>query len=190
MTQKEAKTPVASDDEWISTSADYLKPRSPGAGDAWAEEAASRASAGRQVLIHAGPALPPAAVAEAFDLAPGEMVIERKRVMYADDAPVELTDTYYPTAIAAGTPLAEPRKIRGGAVTCLAELGHTAGRVIEDITARTASVRERIDLDLGEHAPVLVIERLTLDGEGRPIQADVMVAPAALRRLRYEMKVD
>lgn len=190
MTQKEAKAPVASDDEWISTSADYLKPRTPGAGEAWAEEAAHGATVGRQVLTHAGPALPPTAVAEAFSLAPDETAIARRRIMYADDTPVELADTYYPAAIAAGTGLAEARKIKGGAIALLTELGHTASRVIEEVTARAASTEERTTLRLDGHAPVLVIERITIDAEGRAIQADVMVAPAALRRLRYEVKVD
>lgn len=181
---------MASKDEWISTSADYLKPRPHATGDAWAEEAATQATAGRQSLTHAGPTVPPAAVAEAFDLAPGETAIARKRIMYADGTPVELTDTYYPAAIAAGTALAGPRKIKGGAVTLLAQLGHTASRVIEEVTARAATADERSSLNLDDRSPVLVIERLTLDTEGHTIQADVMVAPAALRRLRYEVKVD
>ncbi|WP_329390161.1 GntR family transcriptional regulator [Streptomyces sp. NBC_01716] len=181
---------MASDNEWISTSADYIKPRSPEAGDAWAEEAASKAAVGRQSLTGAGEVHPPASVAESLGLAVDETVIARQRIMYADDAPVEIANTYYPAAIAKGTPLAAPRKIKGGAVACLANLGYTAARVIEDITARPALEAERDQLNLGEHEPVVVIERLTLDSSDRPIQADVMVAPAALRRLRYELKVD
>jgi DNA-binding GntR family transcriptional regulator len=46
-----------------------------------------------------------------------------------------------------------------------------------------------MQLNLSAQEPVVVIERLTLDSSDRPIQADVMVAPAKLRRLRYEMKV-
>ncbi|MCX5138338.1 UTRA domain-containing protein, partial [Streptomyces sp. NBC_00338] len=127
--------------------------------------------------------------AHAFGLKTGETAVVRGRVIYADETPVELADTYYPREIAEGTPLAEPRKIKGGAVTLLAELGHITDRIIEDVTARPASESEQQQLQLAAHEPVVVIERLSLDESGRPVQADVMVAPARLRRLRYEMKV-
>lgn len=181
---------MTSDNEWISSSTSYLKPRRPGTGDAWAEETASHAVKGRQELTRAGAVVPPADTAAGLGLQAGESAITRQRVMYVDDTPVELTDTYYPAHIAAGTPLAEARKIKGGAVTLLAEMGHTAARVVEDISARMASDSERAQLKLNGPEAVIVINRLTLDSAGRPIQADVMVAPAALRRLRYEVKVD
>ncbi|MFE3678761.1 UTRA domain-containing protein [Streptomyces griseus] len=180
---------MASENEWVSTSADYTKPRPPGAADAWTEEAGRQSTKGSQELTRTGETVPPTAVANAFGLADGETAVVRGRTIYSDDAPVELADTYYPRGIAEGTALAEPRKIKGGAVTLLAELGHIADRVIEDVTARPASRVEQQQLRLADHEPVVVIERLSLDEAGRPVQADVMVAPAKLRRLRYEMKV-
>jgi hypothetical protein len=189
-TEIETEGPVASDNQWVSSSTSYLKPRQPGTGDAWAGETARHAVKGRQELIQAGAVIPPADVAAALRLEVGESAIARRRVMYVDDAPVELADTYYPARIAGGTPLADARKIRGGAITLLAEMGHAAARVVEDISARMASDSERVQLKLSGPEPVIVINRLTLDDADRPIQADVMVAPATLRRLRYELKVD
>lgn len=180
---------MTSDNEWVSTSADYVTPQPPGTADAWTEEAASQATQGRQKLRHAGEVVPPISIAQAFNLAAGEAAIARRRIIYADETAIELADTYYPPHIAMGTALADPRKIKGGAVTYLAQLGHAPARVIEDVTARTATDAERMQLSLSEHEPVVIIERLTLDSSERPIQADVMVAPAKLRRLRYEMKV-
>lgn len=181
---------MASGNEWISTSANYLKPRAAGAGDAWGEEAASHAQVGKQQLTHAGEIAPPPAVAESLQIDLDDVVVARQRIMFADGTPVELADTYYPGWVASGTALAEPNKIKGGAVTYLASLGHKAARVIEDVTARVATASEAAELQLTSPEPVVVIERLTLDAANRPIQADVMVAPATLRRLRYEMKVD
>lgn len=180
---------MASDNEWVSTSADYITPRPAGAADAWTDEAASQATQGHQKLTYAGEAVPPSAVTDAFGLTEGEYAIARRRIIYADETAVELADTYYPPHIAMGTALADPRKIKGGAVTYLAQLGHAPARVIEDVTARPATETERMQLRLSEQEPVVVIERLTLNSSNRPIQADVMVAPAKLRRLRYEMKV-
>jgi DNA-binding GntR family transcriptional regulator len=180
---------VTSDNEWVSTSVNYAKPQPTGAADAWTEEANRQSAKGSQSLTRTGKEAPPPAVADAFRLQAGETAVVRGRIIYADKKPVELADTYYPREIAEGTPLAEPRKIRGGAVTLLAELGHVATRIIEDITARPASESEQQQLQLADHEPVIVIERLSLNESGRPIQADVMVTPARLRRLRYEMKV-
>ncbi|MEV4316773.1 hypothetical protein [Actinocrispum sp. NPDC049592] len=63
--------------------------------------------------------------------------------MLFNEQPVELTDSYYPVAIARGTWLAESRKIPGGAVAYLTDLGHPARRVREDISARLATPQER-----------------------------------------------
>lgn len=180
---------MASENEWVSTSADYTKPRPPGAADAWSEEANRQSAKGSQALARTGKAVPPSPVAHAFGLKKDETAVVRGRIIYADESPVELADTYYPCEIAEGTALTEPQKIKGGAVTLLAELGHVADRIIEDVTARPASESEQQQLQLDDHEPVVVIERLSLDASGHPIQADVMVAPAKLRRLRYEMKV-
>ncbi|HWO68322.1 MAG TPA: UTRA domain-containing protein, partial [Umezawaea sp.] len=46
---------------------------------------------------------PPREVAEALSVAEGELVVVRRRVMSLDGRPVELTDSYYPVAIARGT---------------------------------------------------------------------------------------
>jgi DNA-binding GntR family transcriptional regulator len=180
---------LASENEWVAASADYVKPRTPEQGDAWAAEAAAQGGQGRQALRFVGEVLPPPTAASALQLDEGEVAVVRQRLITLDDRPVELADTYYPATIARATPLAEPRKIKGGAVVFLAELGHTAARVVEHVEARAASSAESELFTLGRHEPVMVIERLTLDSSGTPIQFDVMVAPAALRRLRYEMKV-
>lgn len=180
---------MASDNEWIASSADYVKPRDAGEGDAWAAEAAAQGGRGRQALRFVGEVAPPGAARSALCLAEGQPAIARQRLITLDGKPVELADTFYPTEIARGTALAESKKIKGGAVTYLAELGHSVSRVIEQVKARSATRSESELFSLGAHEPVVIIERLTLDNSDTPIQFDVMVAPASLRRLQYEMKV-
>jgi DNA-binding GntR family transcriptional regulator len=171
--------------EWISVSTPYLTPRSEGTPDPWIAETAAHGQTGSQRLLSAGEALPPAAVAEALGVPGGEPVVLRRRLMLLDEQPVEITNSYYPRWLAAETALAEPRKIRGGAVTLLAELGHTPQRVREDVEARTATPEERELLSLGSDAPVLVLYRLVLSD--RPVEFSVMTMVAANRRLRYEL---
>ncbi|MGW6541707.1 GntR family transcriptional regulator [Streptomyces massasporeus] len=174
---------------WISTSMPYLTPREQGQGDAWSADAAARGRRGSQRITHAGEVPAPPEVAQLLGLHDGEPVVVRRRLILLDDEPNELTDTYYPTAIARGTPLAGTAKIRGGAVTLLADLGHVGVLVREDVTAGLPVEDEQEALRLTEADPVLRLTRLTLSQDGRPIQVDRMVMPAQRQQLRYEIRI-
>ncbi|MFJ4032287.1 GntR family transcriptional regulator [Streptomyces griseoluteus] len=178
-----------SDSKWVSASMPYLTPREWGQGDAWGAEAAARGGKGGQRIVHVGEVPASDEVAALLGVAVGEAVVVRRRVIELDGLPVELTDTYYPTAIARGTRLAERGKIPGGAVTLLAELGHRGVRVREDVTARMPDPDERETLRLDTGEPVLRLNRVTLDEVGQPIQTDLIVMPAHRQRLRYEIQV-
>ncbi|MCX4909003.1 GntR family transcriptional regulator [Streptomyces sp. NBC_00878] len=175
--------------KWVSSSMSYLTPRAKGQPDAWSAELAGHGRRGGQLIVHAGEVPATSAVAELFGLSEGEAVVVRRRVMYLGDEPSELTDTYYPVDIARGTRLAGTAKIRGGAVTLLAELGYVGVRVREDVVARMPSAEERDVLRTASDEPVLELTRLTLDRDGRPIQVDRMVMPAHRQQLRYEMRI-
>ncbi|WP_406494789.1 UTRA domain-containing protein [Streptomyces sp. NBC_00846] len=175
--------------EWISTSVPYLA-ASPGArGDAWAAEAAAEGRRGIQRIVQAGEVEAPGPVAELLGTPAGQSVIARRRIMYLDGEPCELTDTYYPVDIAGGTGLAETAKIPGGAIRLLADLGYVGVRVREDVTARQATEHEREQLRLTAGEPVLQLTRLTLDDADRPIQVDVMAMPPRRQKLRYEIRI-
>ncbi|MEV7511549.1 UTRA domain-containing protein [Streptomyces sp. NPDC091201] len=175
--------------EWTSRSMPYPTARPPGAADAWTAEAAEAGRRGGQRILHAGEIVAPARVALLLGLTAGSTVVTRRRLIELDDEPVELTDTYYPRDIAAGTPLAGTAKIRGGAVTLLAALGHIGVRVVEDVTARIPDEDERERLRLGAGEPVLRLTRTTYDATDRPIQADVMLMPAGRQQVRYEIRL-
>jgi DNA-binding GntR family transcriptional regulator len=166
----------------------YLKPPAAGQGDAWGAEAAAHGARGGQRILHAGEVTAPADVAELFGISVGEPVVVRRRLILLDDQPNELTDTYYPTGIARGTALAGAAKIRGGAVTLLAELGHVGVLVREDVMAALPDEDERQALRTAPNEPVLRLTRLTLDRDDRPIQVDRMVMPALRQSLRYEIR--
>ncbi|MEW2066151.1 UTRA domain-containing protein [Streptomyces sp. NPDC007346] len=173
--------------EMISASARYLAQSAP--GDAWGAEAAAAGRRGTQKVVRAGEAASPDRVADLLGVERGGRVVERRRIMYLDGVPCELTDTYYPVEIARGTGLAGTAKVRGGAVRLLAELGHVGVRALEDVVARMPSESERATLSLKDGEPVLELTRLTLDAADRPIQADVMVMPPRGQRLRYEIRI-
>lgn len=174
---------------WTSTSMPYLTPRAAGDADAWTDEAEAAGRRGGQRILHADEVDAPTEVARMLGLTAGKTVVARRRIIELDGEPIELTDTYYPADIASGTPLAGTAKIRGGAVTLLAGLGHVGVRAVETVTARMPGPEEREHLRLGPTEPVLRLARTTYDAAGRPIQADLMVMPAGRQQLRYEIDI-
>ncbi|MFI5665744.1 GntR family transcriptional regulator [Streptomyces sp. NPDC051704] len=178
-----------SGNRWTSESMPYLAARPPGAADAWTDEAAESGRRGSQRVLHAGEVAAPAAVALMLDLTAGSTVVARRRIIELEQKPTELTDTYYPPDIAVGTALAGTAKIRGGAVTLLATLGHVGVRVVENVTARMPEDEERARLHLVPAEPVLQLARTTYDSADRAIQADIMVMPAGRHQLRYEIRI-
>ncbi|MER8034701.1 GntR family transcriptional regulator [Streptomyces hydrogenans] len=175
-----------SGDAWISETAPYLAPREPGRSDAWTEEAARRGRRGGQRLLHAGEVEASDSVRAALGLPAGERVVVRRRLILLDDLPVELADSYYPLAVAGGTPLGEARKVPGGAVTLLKGLGYVGAEVVEDVSADLATAEERELLDLPEGGAVLRLIRLTRTADGVPMEAAVMTMPAG-RHLTYRL---
>lgn len=99
--------------------------------------------------------------------------------MLLDDQPVQLADSWYPLAVAGGTGLAEPRKIRGGAVALLAELGYTPGTVREEWGSRTATAEECLMLGLATGAKVDTMFRVLETSTGVPYEVSSEVWPAA-----------
>ncbi|WP_405555711.1 GntR family transcriptional regulator [Streptomyces sp. NBC_01171] len=178
-----------SDSRWVSSSMPYLTPRDRGQSDAWGAEAVARGGKGGQRIVHAGEVPASDEVADLLGVAAGDAVVVRRRIIELNGRPCELTDTYYPAAIARGTRLAERGKIPGGAVTLLAELGHRGVRVREDVTARMPGPDEREALHLEADEPVLRLSRLTLNDADQPIQADLIVMPAHRQQLRYEIRI-
>lgn len=177
---------VTNAERWVSVSTEYIRPRPTGTGDAWQEEAARHGRTGFSMLREVVEVAPPDEVARALGLAYGDPAVVRRRTVLLDGQPIELTDSYYPTSLARGTALAEFRKIRGGAVSLLHELGHAIARISEDVSARMPTAEERDLLALGGEQPVLVLLRLAKDVDGRPIEVTVMTM-ADGRHLRYEL---
>lgn len=173
--------------KWSSTSLPYVLPANDGQPDAWTQETAGEQAT--QELTEVGEVVPPQAVAEALGLPEGGKAVVRRRLMRRDGRPVELTDSYYPLSIAAGTGLAEHRKIKGGAPTLLASLGHLPEHVAEDIEVRATTPSERAALELTEDEPVLVLLRTTTSRAHVPMEVSLMTMREGAR-LRYEIEVD
>ena len=174
------------DAQWTGASAPYIRPNQ---GDAWGKEAASQGRTGTQRILFAGEAPAPAEVAASLNLPDGQAVVLRKRLILLDGVPVEIASSYWPLSIAAGTPLAGPDKVPGGAPTALAELGYTPHHVTETVQARPAAPEELATLAMPDaNEWVLTLHRTITDDSDRPYEVFVSVAPGRIGQLNYLMK--
>jgi DNA-binding GntR family transcriptional regulator len=173
--------------DWDGASAPYLSPRAPGEADAWTDQAARAGRAGTQQIREVAEAVPPQVVAGALRLPAGAAAVVRRRTVFLDGAPIETVDSWYPASIAAGTALARPGKIKGGAVTLLADMGYLAGGALDDISVRGATEAEAALLAVPAGAPVIVVFRVVAAETGVPFEATVMIMVPEGRHLRYPL---
>ncbi|RGC68402.1 UTRA domain protein [Micromonospora sp. MW-13] len=170
---------------WTTTSDQYIQPT---AGDAWAAEAAAGGERGTQRILNAETVDAPVNIAYHLGLPVGTPLVIRRRLILADDQPVEIATSYWPGAIASLTALAEPSKVAGGTARFLSEMGYTPTEVREDITAGPARAflddAERASLGVASADPVLSLTRILLDHAGQPYQLDVSTMRAG-RHIRY-----
>jgi DNA-binding GntR family transcriptional regulator len=175
--------------KWADRAAPYLQPVTEGPGDAWSREAAKMGRTGSQQLLFAGEVAAPQRVAVALGVTPGDPIVLRSRLILLDGEPVEQAHSYYPSTVAAGTPLSEPRKIRGGAVNLLAELGFVAHAANEEVMSRPASLLESETLELPASDWVLDVFRVVKASDGRPFEATSMIMRARGRTLTYTTEI-
>ena len=176
------------DEHWSGSSTPYIES---GHGDAWGKEAAAQGRSGTQRILQAEAVPAPQEVADRLGLPVGAPVIKRQRLILLDGRPIELAHSYWPADVADGTPLATTAKIRGGAVSLLADLGYRPGVVTEDVQTRPPTREEAEALQLTDNTDwALTLTRTITTPDGRPYEVSVMVSPGRVGRLHYSMKVD
>lgn len=110
----------------------------------------------------------------------------RSQILLIDDEPAELVDCYYPLDIAEGTALMERRRIKGGTPALLAELGHSARRSVDRVSAGIPTQEQYRSLRLTSSTPVLRTLRVVHGDGDSPVEVTVMVKAGHLYELRYE----
>ncbi|MEV1289965.1 GntR family transcriptional regulator [Micromonospora sp. NPDC049679] len=129
---------------------------------------------------------PPQAVGKTLGLRKSEAALLRSRVLYANDEPTQIADSYLPWSIVKDCePLMQPDAGTGGSYGRLAELGHGPVRFTEDVTIRMPNESEQRTLELEATQPVFEIWHVAYTVENRPIEVCIHVMPGHLWTLRY-----
>lgn len=117
-----------------------------------------------------------------------EVIVRVRHMRLGEIEPetVQISTSTIPLALVEGSPLAGPDRIPSGVYTAFAELGHTPTTMTEEVMARMPTPQETEILGLVSGQPVLVVERVTRDDKGRPIELVKVVATADRTTLIYD----
>lgn len=169
--------------------ASFMAPAENGQPYRWVTEAAKRQQGGANRILFVGEVEPPRRVRQVLGLADGGVAVLRSRVGLLNDEAAELVDSYYPVELAQGTRLADRRKIPGGSPTLLAGMGFPPVEQEDEVSARPATTREYVHLELPGDVPVLEIFRVVYSTDRRPIEVTVLTKPSHLFKMGYHLPV-
>lgn len=111
-----------------------------------------------------------------LEIAPGEEVVVRQRVLGVNDEPTQLATSRLPRSITRDTQIEDEDTGKGGLLARLDELGFKLARATEDVAVHYVTAAEAELLRLPEGAASLAIHRLQPDAEGRPLEINSMIA--------------
>lgn len=114
----------------------------------------------------------------------------RRRVMYADDEPLQLGDSYYPLDIVKDSPIMNEADIVQGTDQVLEDLGHTPTRYEDEITWRMPTAAEAYVLRMPPGVPVGRLVRISFDQNDRPIEVYIVTLPGDRHVLLYEVDAE
>jgi GntR family transcriptional regulator len=123
-------------------------------------------------------------------LGPADQVAARRRVMYADDEPIQLGDSYYPLAVVQDSKIMDEDNIPEGTDQVLEDLGHTPARYEDEITWRMPTAEEATMLRIDPGVPVAQVVRVSLDQHDQRVEAYVLTLPGDRHVLRYEIDAE
>ncbi len=175
----------------LVTGANYRRQRDAGLPGFNAQVAEQGQRAEQRLLDVATRAAAAPGVAMRLDLDENAAVVVRRRLFLVEGLPVATCDSYYPAAFAAGTALAQRRRIRGGALAVIEDLSgpirRRAARSVDELTARMPTQLELDQLGLSIGIPVVQVLRTIYDTEGTPLELQDSVAAADRHEFRYEV---
>ena len=125
-------------------------------------------------------------VARVLNIGKAADVLVRRRVLFADDEPTQIADSYYPWSVAKNSKeLLRAEVGAGGSYGRLDELGYGPVRFTEDITVRMPTDSEQRTLDLEASQPVFEIWHVAYAENDLPVEVCVHVMPGYLWNLHY-----
>lgn len=156
-------------------------------------EAEAQGQRAKQVIREVAEAPAPEAIAARLGVEVGSPLTVRRLLFTVDDSPMQLVDSYYDAELAAGTALAEPRLIRGGANALIEDpegpIRRHIVQFIEDLDIRMAYPHETEQLDIPTGVPVARVLRTAYDAGGNAVEVQDSIVPCDRHAFRYVIDV-
>ncbi|GAA0279185.1 GntR family transcriptional regulator [Cryptosporangium japonicum] len=133
-----------------------------------------------------------AQVAALLGVAVGTPVLERRILFLDGSLPQQLSTSYIPAELVAGTPVADPQREpwAGGTIGALAGIDVRVTSVREVVRARMPLPDETRSLAVAVGTPMLTVTRTMFAGD-RPVEAAVdIVVPGDRGELEYRIDLD
>ncbi|MDA0564381.1 UTRA domain-containing protein [Streptomonospora sp. S1-112] len=117
-------------------------------------------------------------VAAALRVEPGEAVVARRKMFWADDVPVRIATSFFRVDVAEGTRLAGEGFVLPTLQAAIEELGHAFAHATETLTARPPTPYEADLLDVAGEWVVQIL-RVSVSTENVPVHALETVCAAS-----------
>ncbi|RST07236.1 GntR family transcriptional regulator [Streptomyces sp. WAC07149] len=134
----------------------------------------------------------PAEIAVRLGIGEGDLCVRTVYEFLADGCPVQLSTSWEPYELTAGTLVVLPEggpHAGVGVVNRMAAIGITVSHAVEQPEPRHASAEEASLLGIQKGALVTHIRRTYYSDQGRPVETADIVIPAALCEVVYEVPV-
>ncbi|MEU6236568.1 GntR family transcriptional regulator [Kitasatospora sp. NPDC047058] len=135
----------------------------------------------------------PEAIAERLGIGPGDPCVTTHYEFLAGGQPVQLSESWEPMAVTAGTPVVLPETgpLAGrGVVARMRSIGVLVRTVVERPRPAHATREQALLLGIGAGDLVLRIERTLYDADGRAVETADIVIPDGRRAVVYEFGAD
>jgi GntR family transcriptional regulator len=114
-------------------------------------------------------------------------VLARRRIVWTEDSPSMIGDSYYPLVFVEGSRLPDPADIPEGDDQELEDIGHVAARYHDQITIRMPTPEETTTLDIPPGVPIARVVRTSYESNGTPCEVYVQILPGDRYILDYEI---
>lgn len=146
----------------------------------------------RAEIVAAELAVLPDWIADEFGVPRGGQGLRRHRITYTDDAPSEVSTSWFLGELAEVAPkLLQTARIRAGTLAYVEQAtGRVASYARDQLSARLATAPERTELDLtGRAVAVLVVHHVVFDSNDRPLECVEAVYPPDRRTFEQQYSV-
>ncbi|MEU3074569.1 GntR family transcriptional regulator [Streptomyces laurentii] len=134
----------------------------------------------------------PAEIAKRLGISEGDLCVRTTYEFLADGRPVQLSTSWEPYDLTAGTLIVLPEggpHAGVGVVNRMAAIGVTISHAVEQPEPRRATAEEASLLGVQKGALVTHIRRTYYSDDGRPVETADIVVPAALCEIVYEVPI-